>query len=67
MHATANLYEKLNIRGYQSIIKVYSNGVWKLDMGGPGPCLDFRHPAEVDINRDCCVFHLQWRASHIRS
>ena len=32
MHATANLSEKLNIREYQSIIKVYWNGVQKLDM-----------------------------------
>ena len=67
MHATANLSVKLNIREYQSIIKVYWNGVQKLDMGGPGPCLDSRYPAEVNINRDCCVFHLQWRAAHIQS
>ena len=37
------------------------------DIGEPGPCLDSGHLAEVDINRDCCVFHLQWRAAHIRS
>ena len=64
MYATANLSEKVNIRGYQSRIKVLLKWCPETRHGGPGPCPDSRHPAEVDINRDCCVFHLQWRSPH---
>ena len=59
MHATANLSKKQNIRGYQSIVKVLLKWCPESRHGELDHVLIPDTSAEVDIIRDCFVFHLQ--------